>query len=180
MSSEIASRYAKAFFRVSNDSNQLEAHAKSLEAISPLLQHSSKFLHWMASPQIAPNKKKEMVENKLGSVCDRQLLDFFLLLLNKGRFQELPAIAKEFQRLVAKKLGILNVRLITTVPIDELAKEKLAAKLQEKFGLKPRIFQEIDASLIGGAVVAIGSQVIDNSVKGRLLRLKKHLLRGTS
>lgn len=180
MSLELASRYARALFRTADESNQLEVQSKSLEAISSLLEPSSQFLHWMAAPQIAHNLKIEMLERNLGSICNRQLMDFLLLLLKKGRFQELPGIVKEYQGLVAKKLGILDVRLITTVAIDEPTKEKLELKLKEKFGLKPRIHEEIDPSLIGGSVIVIGSQVIDNSVKGRLLRLKKHLLRGTS
>lgn len=179
MSSEIANRYARALFRTASDNTQLEVHLKCFEAISPLLQDSSQFLHWMASPQIAQNLKMEMLERNLGSIFDRKLLDFLLLLIKKGRFQELPAIAKEYQRLVAKKLGILDVQLITTVAIDESTKEKLALKLKEKFGLKPCIHEEIDPALIGGSILVIGNQVIDNSVKGKLQRLKKHLLRGT-
>jgi F-type H+-transporting ATPase subunit delta len=180
LSSELAKRYAKALFRTAADDRQLEVQAKCLEAIEPLLKHSSQFLNWMAAPQITENLKAEMLERNLGGTFDRKLLDFLLFLLKKGRFQELPDIVKEYRRMVAKKLGILDVRLITTVPIDEPTKDKLAQKLEAKYGLKPRFHDEIDPALIGGSVIVIGSQEMDNSVRGRLLRLKKHLLRGTS
>lgn len=180
MSSEIANRYAKAFFRTGSENNLFEKHAKCFEAMAPLLQPSSQFLHWMASPQISQSLKIETLERHLGGICDRKFLDFLFFLIKKARFQLLPAIAKEYQRLVAKHQGIVDVRLITTVAIDEPTKEKLALNLKEKYGLKPRIHEEIDPTLIGGFVLVIGNQVLDNSIKGKLFRLKKHLLRGTS
>lgn len=178
MSSEVSNRYARALFRIACESNQLEAYMKSFEAIAPLLRKPSNFLYWAASPEITRNLKIEMLERTLSGICDRRLLDFILLLLQKRRLQLLPEIVTEFRRQATKKLGILDVQLITTVAIDASTKENLALKLKQKFGLTPSIQEEIDPALIGGSVIKIGSQVIDNSVKGKLLRLKKHLLRG--
>lgn len=180
MSSEVAKRYARALFRTADKNNQAEEHSKSFEAMEPLLKESSHFLHWMVAPQVAPNLKVEMIEGRLSKLCNRQLLDFFLLLLKKGRFQKLPSIAREYQRLVAKKLGMLDVEIITTVSLDEATKETLGKKLKNKFGLEPRMHEVIDPSILGGVVIEIGSKMIDYSIKGKLLRLKKHLLRGTA
>lgn len=180
MSSEIANRYAKALFKITCESNQVEACSNSLKVIAPLLKPCSHFLKWAASPEVAQNFKIEMLERKLSGLCSQQLIDFLLLLLQKKRLWLLPEITSEFQRLAAKKLGILEVQLITTVAIDASAKENLALKLKQKFGLTPNIREEIDPALIGGSVIKIGSQVIDNSIKGKLLRLKKYLLRGAS
>ncbi len=180
MSSEIANRYAKALFKIACESNQLEVCSESLKAIAPLLKPCSHFLKWAASPEVAQNFKIEMLESKLNGLFCQQLIDFFLLLLKKKRLWLLPAIVSQFQRLAAKKLGILEVQLITTVAIDASTKENLASKLKQKFGLTPNIHEEIDPTLIGGSIIKIGSQVIDNSIKGKLLRLKKHLLRGAS
>lgn len=179
MSSEIADRYARALFRAADNAGQQEEDATSLEALAPLLQKSSPFLHWMLSPQIPRKKKIEMLEKHLGGACSRRVSDFLLLLIDKGRFQELPGIVENYRRRFREKSGLIDVRLITTVPIDDSAKEKLASKLQGMFGLKPQIRQEIDPAIIGGSVIAIGNKIIDNSVRGKLSRLKNHLLRGS-
>jgi F-type H+-transporting ATPase subunit delta len=40
--------------------------------------------------------------------------------------------------------------------------------LQKKFGKAMQIRETIDESLIAGAVISVGDQVIDGSAKGRL------------
>lgn len=179
MSTQLAARYARALFKLSEESDQVESILKILNILDPLIQRPSRFLHWLVSPQINLEAKRNLFLNVVPE-GNKLLRNFFLLLLKKGRLQILPEIICEFKKLAASHLGILDVRLISTIQIDEETRNNLTKKIEETFNKKPIISEEIDPNLIGGEILIIGNKMFDSSLKGKLDRLKKHLLRGST
>lgn len=179
MSTEIANRYAKALFRLTPEKNQIEETLKILCALKPLLVVPSSFMHWMASPQIDINLKRTLIAKNFNDDSTKLLKNFLLYLLDKQRFQYLPEIIEEYHRLAINKLGMISVRLISSQALDAENKKKLSERLEAKFERIPHINEEIDPSLIAGNILIIGNQMLDSSLKGKLMRLKKHLLKGT-
>lgn len=178
--SEVSFRYARALFSIAAREKKVEQWLKELDAITPFLEPKSRFLHICASPQLDQKSKIEFIENCLGKDGDRQLVDFYIFLLRKRRLQCLLEIVTEYQRLAGQELGSMAIRLITSAPIDEEAERKLQTILEEKLQKKICLKKEIDPTLISGGILMIGNRRIDSSLRGRLQRLRKYLLRGTS
>jgi len=59
--------------------------------------------------------------------------------------------------------------------LNDAQRDKLAAALEKRLKRKVRLHCEIDARLIGGAVVRSGNLVIDGSVSARLNRIAYEL-----
>ena len=57
------------------------------------------------------------------------------------------------------------------VALNEAQKQRLASALKKRLRREVRLHCEVDASLIGGAIVRAGDFVIDGSLKARLDRL---------
>lgn len=148
--------------------------------LAPFFEGKSRFFYLCASPQLDQKSKIEFLERCLGGDTDKKLVDFFIFLLKKRRLEFLPEIIAEFKRLAGEELGSMDVLLTTSVPIDEETEKKLQVKLEEKLHKKICIKKEIDPTLISGGILMIGNQRIDSSLRGRLQRLRKYLLRGTS
>lgn len=180
MNAKVATRYAKALFKLADDNQEVESLRLTFEALQPMLLAPSRFMYWLASPQIDPQVKKNLLERLAGNNGSQTLKNFLFLLWKKHRLQDLPEIIKEYQRMAADKLGMLHVRLISAIQLDEHAKSALSQKIEAKYRKKPVYAEEIDPSLIAGNVIFISNQMIDSSLKGKLTRLKKHLLRGAS
>ncbi len=153
---------------------------KDFGPLDILMQRPSEFLRFMMSPQFDDALKVDLLKRSLGENYDPLIETFILYLFKKKRLEFLPEIIKEYRRLVSEKLGILDVRLISATAVDAGTNEKLAQKLDELFQRKTIINNEIKPSLIGGGILMIGNKMLDASVKGKLSRLKKHLLRGTA
>jgi F-type H+-transporting ATPase subunit delta len=179
-SSEISSRYAKAFFKFASTHEHLEAFLEDFEALMPLLKKPSRFLNFFAAPHIEMETKRAFLKKHFKAKEDSQLLQFLLLLLEKRRFKCLPEIAYFFRKLAQEKLGILDVSMITAIPIDEETQEKVRRSLEERFQKKLQFKQSVNAKLLGGGVLMIGNKMIDNSIQGKLAKLRKHLLRRTA
>lgn len=165
---------------MASSEKKVEKWLKELDEIAPFLEHKSRFLYICMSPQLDQKTKIELIDKCLGGNADRQLVNFYIFLLKKRRLQFLPEIVAEYQRLAEEELGFMTVRLITSSPIDEEAERKLQATLEAKLQKKINIQKEIDSTLISGGILMIGNRRIDSSLRGRLLRLKKYLLRGMS
>jgi F-type H+-transporting ATPase subunit delta len=57
------------------------------------------------------------------------------------------------------------------LPLDAAQSEKLTQALTRRLRRTVRLHAEVDASLIGGAIVRAGDFVVDGSLRGRIERL---------
>ena len=67
------------------------------------------------------------------------------------------------------------MRVVSAVPLDDEQSGRLKEALASRFECEIELDNEIDARVIGGAVVYAGDQVIDGSLVGRLSKLSTSL-----
>jgi F-type H+-transporting ATPase subunit delta len=81
-----------------------------------------------------------------------------------------PRIVNAFIRLALAAEGKQAGAITTAAPIDQDTAKKIAASF-------PRVVFEtaVDGSLIGGAVVRVGDEVRDSSVRDRIMSLRRSL-----
>ena len=101
--------------------------------------------------------------------------NFLLLVTEKGRAHELPEIVREFEALVAREEGILDVELTTAVELSEEEARRILDRIEGVSERKLRATRKVDPRLIGGFVLQAGSHRVDASVRSRLERLRRQL-----
>ncbi len=84
-------------------------------------------------------------------------------------------ITEQYELLRAQFEGELDVEVTSAVELSGEQKTAMAASLKKRFKRDVRMTNAIDPSLLGGAVIRAGDQVIDGSIKGRLQRLATDL-----
>jgi F-type H+-transporting ATPase subunit delta len=101
------------------------------------------------------------------------MVKFIGALCLNGRLFVLPQIIKEFLADLAKRRGEISAEVISAVPLDATHEanimEAIASVTKSD---KIALTTSVDASLIGGLVVRIGSRMIDTSIKTKLNRLE--------
>jgi len=70
---------------------------------------------------------------------------------------------------------VRSVEIVTARKLSEEDRAKLIAGAGKLVGAKVQASFKLDATILGGTVVRIGSTVYDGSVRGRLERLKEVL-----
>jgi F-type H+-transporting ATPase subunit delta len=98
-----------------------------------------------------------------------------MLLVEKGRADEIDAIQREFEDLCRRDEGILNVELTTAVELSDDERRSIINQIERASGRRVEATSKVDPSLIGGLVLRAGSQLVDSSVRGRLERLRHEL-----
>ena len=76
-------------------------------------------------------------------------------------------------RLAAEKR--MQVRVVSARELEDDQADRLREALEKRFDKAVILESEIDDSLLGGAVIYAGGEVIDGSLRGRLDRMASQL-----
>src|SRR2546429_9516877 len=166
--------YARALFEAAKEEGRLEPVREELGDFVEAQRQVPDLRGLLRNPQLDHRAKAAALEELLGG--DEKLVrNFLLLLAEKNRAGEIEEIAREFDRLVARAEGILDVELTTAVELSDGEARGVIAQIEKASGRKVEATQRVDPDLIGGLVLQAGSLRLDASVRGRLDRLRQEL-----
>lgn len=166
--------YAKAAFDVAQKEGKIAEWEDRMGKLVEALKDVGEPL--LRSPAINAEKTCEImgaVMDQLGMTLPEK--NFINILIDNKRLSLLPWIHESF--VDARKLarGITDVTIISAFELEPKQLEMLTASIEKKFNIKAAPKVEVDKELIGGVKIVIGDMVYDDSIKGRLEALKKHL-----
>ena len=173
----VASTYARAFADVALDEHLDEEGAVAeLRAIADLLDKSAELRRVWENPAI-PAEQKHSLLNVIAkrdgiSTPARNLV---AVVIDHRRIRILPRIVDQVEKELDARLGLAEAEILSVRELGDAEKRALEAQLGEVTGKKIRARYDRDASLLGGAVVRVGSTIYDGSVRGRLERIKEAL-----
>jgi F-type H+-transporting ATPase subunit delta len=105
----------------------------------------------------------------------RQMRNFIAVLIDQSRISILPDIAKQFETELNTRLGRVEAEVTSARPLSDVERHSLVAQVAKTTGRQVSAKYSIDAKLLGGAVVRVGSTVYDGSVRGQLHKIKQEL-----
>ena len=167
----LSKQYAYAFFNYLKTPQLQEEFLTLLESLMPLFKNRS-FYSFFSLPFVLLAQKQRF----LTTLVDKKFLPFFLILLRKEAFLELPAIFKMYQKLRQEREKIKRVILCSPVTLELNFLELLKVKLENFYQKSVYLQLKIDPSLIGGALLITDNQILDFSIKRFLSHLQVKLL----
>ena len=105
-----------------------------------------------------------------------QVRNFIAVILEHHRLPELDEILTCYGELVDEHAGAVEARIISARPLGAEDRAQLEAQIAKLAGARVRASYGEDASLLGGAVVEVGSTIYDGSVRAQLQQLKQRLV----
>ena len=85
----------------------------------------------------------------------------------------LPRIVQQFEKELDARLGFAEAQISSARQLGDAERRTLESQIGKTTGKKVRATYALDPTLLGGAVVRIGSTIYDGSVKGQLERIKE-------
>jgi F-type H+-transporting ATPase subunit delta len=104
---------------------------------------------------------------------DRPVRNLIAVLIDHRRLNFLPRIVEQFEKELDRRMGLADAQISSARELGDAEKHTLEVEIAKLTGKRVRAQYGLDASLLGGAVVRIGSTIYDGSVKGQLERIKE-------
>jgi F-type H+-transporting ATPase subunit delta len=173
----VASTYSRAFADVVM-SEHLDADRSigELRAIASLLDESSVLRRVWENPAIPADQKRRVLDviAKRDGIST-QVRNLVAVLIDHRRTHFLDPIILQLVKELDARLGIAEAEITSARSLGDAEKREFEAQVGKLTGKKVRAQYGQEASLLGGAVVRIGSTIYDGSVKGQLERIREEI-----
>lgn len=172
----VAQRYASALADVALEHKNAEQVKAELASFVGMVQESADLRNFLASPAVQPQNKQAVIGKlveRLGA--SKTLRNFLFLIVENRRAQFLPQIQQAFEQQLQARLGVVEAYVVSARELSAGERGELEKVLGQITGKRVEGRYGEDPSLIGGAVVWIGSTVYDGSVREQLNRLRTRL-----
>jgi F-type H+-transporting ATPase subunit delta len=124
-----------------------------------------------------PAQRKVAILDKLNDRLKMlpQVRNFLAVLINHDRMESFDEILKDFRHELNTRLNIAEVEVTSARKLDDSERKSLEAQVARITSSAISAKFREDPSLVGGVIIKIGSTVYDDSVRGRINRLKEQL-----
>ncbi|BDD00222.1 ATP synthase F1 subunit delta [Persicobacter psychrovividus] len=173
---KVASRYAKSIFELASEKGTLEQTSQDFKLIEEVCEQNREFTLMLKNPIIDISKKWEIVKAIFEGKVSDLTLRFLQVVNDKKRIDHIRSIADSFEARYNEKNGIIKAHLETTFQLDAEQFSQFEQIALARTGAKAvQLEAAVNPALIGGYIFRIGDQMIDNSVKNRLTKLRQSL-----
>jgi F-type H+-transporting ATPase subunit delta len=173
----VTTTYARAFADAvlarQQDTMKVLTEARSLSA---MVASNKELREVWETPSIPAEQKRGVLD----AIAAREGLspiarNFVAVLIDHGRIRFLDPIVKQFEKEIDNRLGFAEAEITSARDLSDEDKRELEVQIALVTGKKIRARYSRDPSLLGGAVVKVGSTIYDGSISGRLERMRQAL-----
>ncbi len=170
-------RYARALADVVFEQKMTPAAAsKELDTMVALFEESTDLRRVWETPAIPSDQKRGILDAIVKRAgVSRIIRNFIAVLIDHERVRNLSQIARQFQTELNERLGLVDAEITSARELSATERKEMEKQIEQLAGSKVRARYETDVTLLGGAVIRLGSKIYDGSVRGQLARIKEQL-----
>ncbi|ENY68637.1 ATP synthase delta chain [Metamycoplasma auris 15026] len=169
---ETINNWTFALFDLARESDALLAQlSNDCAEILKIIKQNKEYLKILNSFDLPNEKKYQMIDEAFISYHP-YIVNIIKLATKKHMVKYLDIILHHFIELSNDKLNIKYGYVYSTKKLTEKEITKLQTKLSNKFSAKIILTNIIDPNLIGGIKIKVDEFLIDNSILGKLNKIK--------
>jgi F-type H+-transporting ATPase subunit delta len=171
--SGVAGRYASALFELAKSEKSVDTVSADLDGFAKILEGSDDLQRLVRSPVFGADEQTAA----MGAVLDKAKIggltgNFICLVARNQRLFALEDMVKGFRALAAADRGEISASVTSAQALSAAQVKSLQTALKSVTGKTVTLDQSVDASILGGLIVKVGSRMIDTSLKTKLNSLK--------
>lgn len=172
----VGKRYAIALFNAARAEDLLDQVHGDATSFAKLLEGEAGFRSYLLSGRVTGDEKRGLIMAAIGERACGLFVTFVLLLIDKKRVAEYESIARAFVSLYEDYQGVVEVRVVTAIPLDAELERKAKEVVERRTGKKVKLEKRVEPGIVGGMIMFIENQVFDGSIRNRLGDLGTALL----
>jgi F-type H+-transporting ATPase subunit delta len=176
--SVLSLRYAHALASVATAQHlDTAAASQQLNDFAETLAGSRDLREVLMNPSISSDQKLKVLDAIAGKIgMFPQIRNFIAVVMDHGRLAEFSEMVSEFATVSDANSGLTEAEITSAHPLNDADKAELEAQVAKLSGGRINATYREDSTLLGGAVVKIGSTVYDGSIRAQLAQLKQKLV----
>jgi F-type H+-transporting ATPase subunit delta len=163
----VARPYAEAAFKLGTEQNALPVWSEMLK-LSAAVMSDPAMQSAIDNPRLGAPEKESLFLSVAGDKLNPLGRNFIKTLIEADRITLLPQIEEMFTNLKNAAEGVAQAQIVSAIELTDAQVADLKTVLEKRFGKKIETTVTVDSSLIGGARIVVGDQVVDGSIAGKL------------
>ena len=171
----VTSTYARALADVVFDQHLDPGKTlQEAQSLSQLVAGTQQLRDVWKAPSIPADQKRALLDAIVAREgLSRPVRNFMAVLMDHRRIKFLEPIVKEFGQELNRRLGFTEAEIISARELGQAERSAIETQVEKLTGHKVRARYAQDSSILGGAIVRVGSTIYDGSVKGQLERIRE-------
>lgn len=172
--SKIATTYALALYEAAADKKAVGKVYDDIKKLQVEISKDTDFIKYFANPLWANEAKVDALQtisSKMKFVSETQ--NCLKVIIENGRFAEFGEILQEFVHIYHQKNNIIEVEVQSAQNLSAVQMKRLEAILEKNLNKKVLVSYLVKPEIIGGLKVKYGSNMVDDSILGKLNRIEQ-------
>ena len=172
----VAARYAKSLLDLGQEMGTLDAVKADMDLLSKTMTESRELRLLLRNPIVKHDKKLAILKAIFEGKVSDMTLRFFTILTEKNRESAIEGIGPEFLAQFNVLRGIQSAEVTSATPLTAVSRLEIRRLVTQQTGhADVQLTEKVDPELIGGFVLRVGDNQIDDSVRTSLRKLRTSL-----
>ena len=173
---DVCKEYGGALYLLAAETEAEKIYFEQLIKIKGILKENISYVKLLSSPSLGSNEKKALIEQAFGGKIEEYILNFMLLMCERGYFGYMIGCIDHFKKVYFEKRNISEGIVKSAYALSDEEKEAIRKATEKKMSGKTLILDFlVDKSVLGGFYVEADGKVFDSTVKTKLAGLKNTL-----
>ncbi len=171
----ISTGYARALFEMAQAEGVVSRVEEELFRLRELLKANPELLQFLKDPNVRPEGKRQALGDLFQGRVHPLVLSTLISLSDQDRAGRVLHVIEEFSTIAAAARQTVTGEVTVAVTLDDATLTRLATELSRVTGKNVKLLQRVDPAILGGAIITVGEQIIDGSLRRKLDQLKEKL-----
>ena len=167
--------YARALFEMAQAEGVVSRVEEELYRLGELLKGNPELLQFLKDPNIKSEGKRRALSDLFQSRVHPLVLTTLTSLSDQDRGGRVLHVIEEFSSIAATARQKVTGEVTTATALDGDTVGRLVAELNRVTGKNIQLFQKVDPAILGGAIIKVGEQIIDGSLRRKLDQIQAKL-----
>jgi F-type H+-transporting ATPase subunit delta len=167
--------YARGLFEMAQAEGVVGRVEEELFRLRDLLKSNPDLLQFLKDPNIKHEGKRRALADLFQGRVHPLVLSMLIALSDQDRIGRFLHVLEEFSGIAAAARETVTGEVTAAVALDDATLQRLAAELSRITGKNVQLVQRVDPGILGGAIIQVGEQIIDGSLRRKLDQIRDKL-----
>lgn len=172
----VVDNYAKTLMELASREEAVDRYGELLTELAAFYRNERDVRLFLDTPRVPLAEKKAAVRASFEGRAPEPFVRFLLVVLDKGRQRLIPEIRERFRELVDEREDRVHATVTMAREPGEELRDAIRRALSDVVDREVVPHFRVDEKILGGVVVRMKDQVMDGSLRRRLLELERRLL----